>query len=153
MEKKKGASIHQHHFSQPFKYPFRELFFWAVLNNMQDMALLFWRLGEEHIAKALIANHLCKRLQDKLMNQQDIVKALEESAGKFNEGALQLLDKCYKADDRSTTQMLTCSFNQFEVGSCLNVVSIFFLPRVVVDQEQKRVLWDLHGPPAACATC
>ena len=116
--KEKGKSAHDKHHSLHFKYPFRELFFWAVLNNMQDMALLFWRLGEEHIAKALIAKHVCKRLQARLMSQQDIGKALEDTGGKFNDGALQLLDRCYKAGDRCTTQMLTSSFDQFEVSSC-----------------------------------
>ena len=40
---------------QSFRHPFNELFIWAVLNNMQKMALCFWKHGEEAMAKALIA--------------------------------------------------------------------------------------------------
>ena len=44
-------------FDRPFN-AFNALFIWAVLNNMQKMALCFWRHGEEAMAKALIACRL-----------------------------------------------------------------------------------------------
>ena len=63
-----------------FTYPFRELFFWAVLNNMQDMANIFWRRGHEHMIKALIATHISNVLAERRASQQDIVAKLTESA-------------------------------------------------------------------------
>ena len=43
-----------------FAYPFRELFVWAVTNNMIDMALYFWKFEEEGMTKAIIAAHMSK---------------------------------------------------------------------------------------------
>lgn len=43
------------HVASSFDRPFNALFIWAVLNNMQKMALCFWRHGEEAMSKALIA--------------------------------------------------------------------------------------------------
>ena len=63
------------------------------------------------------------RLQDKLIDQQDIVNSLGETAEMFNQGALQLLDNCYKTDDTKTTQLLKAEFQQFKV--CLD----FMVPR------------------------
>ncbi len=41
--------------SKSVEYPFNELFVWAVLNNMQKMAICFWKQGEESMARALVA--------------------------------------------------------------------------------------------------
>lgn len=61
-----------------FKYPFRELFFWAVLNNMTEMALFLWQFEEEHMAKALIAAEICRELLNRRENQEELEKSLSE---------------------------------------------------------------------------
>ena len=63
-----------------FKYPFRELFFWAVLNNMPKMALFLWQFEEEQMAKALIAAHCCKQLLIRRENQEELESSLLESS-------------------------------------------------------------------------
>ena len=63
-----------------FKYPFRELFFWAVLNNMRDMALFLWQFEEEHMAKALIAAEICREMLDRRENQEELENSLLESS-------------------------------------------------------------------------
>ena len=62
-----------------FQYPFRELFFWAVLNNMKDMAIFFWKHGEEHMAKGLIGAHICEKIADKI-KQDDVELQLRNIA-------------------------------------------------------------------------
>lgn len=34
-----------------FKYPFNDLFLWAVLTKRQDMALCMWQHGEDALTK------------------------------------------------------------------------------------------------------
>jgi hypothetical protein len=38
------------------------LFFWALLFGRKELAMLFWRLGSDHIGGALIASRLWKNL-------------------------------------------------------------------------------------------
>ena len=67
-----------------FDHPFNELFIWAVLNNMQKMAVCFWKHGEEAMAKSLFA---CKLLfamanyADKRDLKDDIIETLNVNAG------------------------------------------------------------------------
>lgn len=35
--------------------PYKELLFWSVFGNMQEMALFMWERGEENLARALMA--------------------------------------------------------------------------------------------------
>ena len=48
---------------------------------MQSMAVYFWKHGEEHMAKSLIAAHMCEALIIRRINQGDIETSLLESAG------------------------------------------------------------------------
>ena len=49
---------------ESFDRPCNALFIWAVLNNMQEMAMLFWQEGCEILSHALIACKLYKRMSD-----------------------------------------------------------------------------------------
>ena len=65
---------------QIFPHPYNELFVWAVLSNMQKMALCFWKLGGEAMAKALVACKLYRQMAkygDRRQLQDDIVHALK----------------------------------------------------------------------------
>ena len=60
--------------------PFKELFIWAVLNNMQKMALCFWKRGEEAMAKALVACKLyfaMAKYAEKRESKDDIIDTLK----------------------------------------------------------------------------
>ena len=62
--------------------PYNDLFLWAVLNNMQEMALLFWRLGDEAMAKSLVAcklYHSLMSIADRRDVQDDIQESLEKN--------------------------------------------------------------------------
>lgn len=49
--------------------PYRELFIWAVLNNMGDMAVCLWTHGKDSLAKALIGRMLFEKMA-KLTEEQ-----------------------------------------------------------------------------------
>ena len=66
-----------------FRHPHSELFLWSILNNLPDMAFLFWTRGEEALAKALIASRLFQQMAKvgtsrHLLN--DVVENLESNA-------------------------------------------------------------------------
>ena len=54
--------VHAHHEhmtgASSVALPYNELFLWAVLCNMQQMALFMWERGDENLAKALLAGKL-----------------------------------------------------------------------------------------------
>ena len=65
-----------------FKYPFRELYFWAVLNNMEEMAQFLWAFEEEAMSKAIIATEMSNALLENAQSsglQEDVVSALARS--------------------------------------------------------------------------
>ena len=69
--------------SAKFKYPFRELFFWAVINNMMEMAMYFWKFEEEGMKKAIIGAHISKVLMQKGSQSKipdEIIRSLEGNA-------------------------------------------------------------------------
>ena len=62
--------------------PFKELFIWAVLNNMQKMALCFWKRGEEAMATALVACKLYSAMAkyaEKGESKDDIIDTLRQN--------------------------------------------------------------------------
>ena len=46
----------------PVEDPYKELFIWAVLNNLGEMAVRLWRYGKEAIMKALVGGMLFKKV-------------------------------------------------------------------------------------------
>ncbi len=49
---------------QGIEHPERELFLWALLLNRKNLALMFWRLGSDHIGGALTASMLSQSLSE-----------------------------------------------------------------------------------------
>ena len=51
---------HQNHMAKAVHVtnPYNELLLWAVLCNMQKMALFMWERGDENLARALVAGKL-----------------------------------------------------------------------------------------------
>ena len=61
-----------------FEYPYRELFFWALLNNMHKMACFLWRMEEEGVAKAIIATEVNNVLASEA-DQRDLSEELRKT--------------------------------------------------------------------------
>ena len=59
------------------RYPYRDLFMWALVNGMHKMAMFFWEFEDEGLIKALIGVAVNKELAKKasrLSNSQDEIK-------------------------------------------------------------------------------
>ena len=63
--------------------PFNALLIWAVLTNMQKMALFMWERDDEKMASALVAGRLYKAMAKDLARDEmkaEICDKLEENA-------------------------------------------------------------------------
>lgn len=66
-------------------YPFNDLFIWAVVSNLNDLALFLWEHDDEAIAKALVARKITMELALCYQNEQDasydaVKRTIENSA-------------------------------------------------------------------------
>ena len=52
--------------------PYDELLLWAVLCNMQEMALFMWERGDENLARALVAGKLYNAMARLTESDDDI---------------------------------------------------------------------------------
>lgn len=57
--------------------PFDELLLWAVLCNMQEMALFMWERGDENLARALVAGKLYNAMA-RLTESDDAISDVTE---------------------------------------------------------------------------
>ena len=63
--------------------PINELFIWAILCNMDEMAMMLWSHGDGSMAKALVGRQLYVSMAEharKYHKQDDIIQALESQA-------------------------------------------------------------------------
>ena len=68
--------------NKPVLNPERELFVWALLFGRKDLAMLFWRMGRDHIGGALIASRLWKNLAGVAEGEEelDLGQELEDNS-------------------------------------------------------------------------
>ncbi|VDK52174.1 unnamed protein product [Anisakis simplex] len=107
-----------------FRYPFSELFLWAVLTKRQEMALCMWQHGEEAMAKALVACRLYKSLAQEAAEdylEVEICEELRQYADDFKKLSLELLEHCYHHDDAQTLQLLTYELSNWGNETCLSL--------------------------------
>lgn len=58
--------------------PYKELLFWSVFGNMQEMALFMWERGEENLARALMAVKLYDWMVKLTQRHVTLVKYTDE---------------------------------------------------------------------------
>ena len=109
---------------ETFKSPFTELFLWSVLLQRQELALFFWEIGEDALAKALIAIRIYRQLA-KLAEEEDIdtnnVERLNKYADEFSDLAMKLLDASFKADQEQAKTLLTYEMDSWSRRTNLNL--------------------------------
>ncbi|CAF4855404.1 unnamed protein product [Rotaria sp. Silwood1] len=74
----------------------RELFLWSVIEDRQDLALLFWSRGKNKISAALVAALIYKHYAHTKHDKNYI-----QSADKFEDLAVQILEKLYEANSQA----------------------------------------------------
>ena len=110
--------------SRVFRQPFNELLVWSVLTKRQSMAKLMWQHGEEALAKALVASKLYKAMAIEAKKDDNLemeIAELNHYAAEFAQGALDLLDYCFRRDDDLAQQLLSCEMPNWSHRSCLGL--------------------------------
>eukprot|EP00794_Sanderia_malayensis_P009473 gene9473-10461_t len=115
---------HRNNQTPPFETPFNELFIWAVLNNMQKMALFLWKSGDEAMAKALVACKLYFAMAlyaERRDLKDDIVESLKANGTEFQKLAVQLLDQCFLIDEKRSNKLLTYELTNWGCSTCMTL--------------------------------
>ena len=108
--------------SSGFEYPLRQLFIWAVLNNMLDMALLFCQQDSDCMAKILLASDLTEKIANKISSGHlnkycKIEECYRQSSQKYIQFTLHLLDECHTTDQKNTVRIITHPLQLFSFQS------------------------------------
>ncbi|XP_041467806.1 transient receptor potential cation channel subfamily M member 5-like [Lytechinus variegatus] len=104
--------------SQPTLNPCRELFLWAVLQDRQETARLFWEEGKAWIGGALVASRIMRAMQ-RLETEPQRLANLEEHQREYEKLAVGVLDHCYREDRRRTSLLLIREMPEWGNVSCL----------------------------------
>ncbi|XP_011674872.2 transient receptor potential cation channel subfamily M member 2 [Strongylocentrotus purpuratus] len=128
--------------SQPILNPCRELFLWAVLQDRQETARLFWDEGKAWIGGALVASKIMRAMQ-KLETEPQRLANLEEHQREYEKLAVGVLDHCYREDRRRTSLLLIREMPEWGNVSCLCLGAAAHDKQFIAHPAVQNVLNDL----------
>ena len=102
--------------------PFWELFIWAVMCNLQEMAKFLWPFGRDQMSKALIAAdiwHVLGTYDGKRQKQTTI--SLINGSNMFKAMAHELLDECCTSNEKQAIKLYTTTQRHIPEMSCLDI--------------------------------
>ncbi|KAL3837266.1 hypothetical protein ACJMK2_022633 [Sinanodonta woodiana] len=103
-----------------FENPFLHLLIWAVLNNLQNMAKLFWSKGMDSIAAALLAHALFSAMKSKIKNAtSNLYEELEDNSREFMGFATEVVDIFYRTYENDAHDLLVGELSSWEKASCI----------------------------------
>ncbi|KAL3875814.1 hypothetical protein ACJMK2_033729, partial [Sinanodonta woodiana] len=126
MEKKKAEENTSETNKWDFEQPEKELFLWAVLFNREDMARMFWKMSKNHIAGALVACALLKRLATKADDNEELElkdKLLKHSK-KYEDLATDVLGECYRKDKQLSHQLIVRQIKNYGNATLLTLAHV-----------------------------
>ncbi|XP_033120176.1 transient receptor potential cation channel subfamily M member-like 2 [Anneissia japonica] len=80
-----------------FEHPFTELFVWAILGSRMDLAEFLWERGENQVCLAIVAYRMISSMS----------KKEKDSASKFEELALSVIQECFCTNEELAQRMIT----------------------------------------------
>ncbi|XP_047126597.1 transient receptor potential cation channel subfamily M member 3 isoform X2 [Hydra vulgaris] len=129
-----------------FSYPFKELFFFALVNNMHKMATYFWSFEEQSLAKAFFGREICKYFVRKAKEYDlpdNVVQRSKQKAEDFSKLCVDLLNQCYGTDRMLTEKLLTCSIIQNRNTTCLSLAVLAYHKDFVSHHAVQNLLNDV----------
>ncbi|XP_069120927.1 transient receptor potential cation channel subfamily M member-like 2 isoform X1 [Argopecten irradians] len=105
-------------YRQDFENPYQELFTWAVLQNRQDMAKLFWKQGKEPTAAALVAFGLMTAMARKT-DDCELAKKFRINADEFCSLSVNVLNECYELDEHKAQDLLVRELDHWGNATCV----------------------------------
>ena len=104
-----------------FASPFRQLFIWAVLNNLLDMAILMWSFEDDGIALALLATEITmSQIKDTqfFFLPDEEKEIIQKCMSTFSALSIEMLDECYKTCEKDTALIVTDRLKLFNEHAC-----------------------------------
>ncbi|XP_067935485.1 transient receptor potential cation channel subfamily M member-like 2 [Watersipora subatra] len=94
--------------SSVYRDPAQHLFLWAALFNRMDIARMFWRRSQDHIAGAIVGAAVMRGMYNKSNHQEgiDITASYLNNSLKFETLANGILELCWSKDRQYTSDML-----------------------------------------------
>nr|XP_047126608.1 transient receptor potential cation channel subfamily M member 1-like isoform X2 [Hydra vulgaris] len=133
-----------------FQYPYKELFFFALLSNMFKMAKYVWRFEEESLLKSFfgftIASYLVE-MSKKFDLPDDVTIDLISNKVKFVFFYQQLLDQCFKTNKELTKKLITNSSSQFNSHTCLTLAVLSNHKHFIAHHAVQTILNDVWDGP------
>ncbi|XP_059174640.1 transient receptor potential cation channel subfamily M member-like 2 [Physella acuta] len=107
-----------------FMWPYKQLLIWAVLLNRYELAHLFWELGEEPIASALICTVLCARMDVKVPKYLTALKNdFHKMKTEFEQIAISVLDECHNVDPDKAMMLIERESPVWNGLTCLQIAA------------------------------
>ncbi|XP_021362499.1 transient receptor potential cation channel subfamily M member 2-like isoform X2 [Mizuhopecten yessoensis] len=105
-------------YRQDFENPYQELFTWAVLQNRQGMAKLFWKQGKEPTAAALVAYGLMTAMAKKT-DDCELARKYRINADEFCDLSVNVLNECYELDESKAQDLLVRELEHWGSATCV----------------------------------
>ncbi|XP_078692315.1 transient receptor potential cation channel subfamily M member-like 2 isoform X4 [Branchiostoma floridae x Branchiostoma belcheri] len=108
-----------------FENPMQHLLLWAVMMNRRELALLFWRMGRDHIASALTASKVLKSLAKVADSEEelDLSLDLKNHADEFEQLARGVINECYGLDKKKSHDLLIRRQENWGDTTCMAIAS------------------------------
>nr|KAG5689768.1 hypothetical protein BaRGS_031169 [Batillaria attramentaria] len=87
-------------------HPIQELFLWSIDAQQTDLAVVFWKLCDDKIAAALVAQAVFHS-KKKQSSDPDVRWQIQEDENRFQELAIHTLKSCHEMDEIQTESLLT----------------------------------------------
>ncbi|XP_033642515.1 transient receptor potential cation channel subfamily M member 1-like [Asterias rubens] len=131
-------------FGESDKYPFNDLFLWAILTKKFAIARLMWQRGRGTLAKALVGGRLCYRMANvaKKKYNTDAVDRLMEETKWYNNLAVELLSQCFQEDATYTCELLCAQLKNWSEQTCLSLAASYNHSRFIAHPSIQFLLND-----------
>ncbi|XP_020779831.2 transient receptor potential cation channel subfamily M member 4-like [Boleophthalmus pectinirostris] len=101
-------------------FPWASLFVWAVLQNRDEMATLFWELAGESVLSALSGCKILRELS-KLETETETKLSMKELTQKFEYLAHDIFSSCYRSDESRSFTLLIRKSSVWGGTTCLQM--------------------------------
>lgn len=103
--------------------PWIDLFIWAILQNMSEMAIYFWEMqGSESVASALAASQILKEMS-RIESEAESSQAMKDLSIKFEQLAQDVFSECYRNSEEKAFILLVRRSVVWGKATCLQLAT------------------------------
>ncbi|XP_061081599.1 transient receptor potential cation channel subfamily M member 2-like isoform X1 [Conger conger] len=92
--------------TEGLRYPGRDLFLWAILQNRKELAEIAWEQCRDSMCAALAASKILKKLAQEEVDEDDEAEKMWELADYYEKQAIGVFSECYSHDVQRAQRLL-----------------------------------------------